>query len=146
MRLTGVAEYLIRCHCGALSARYQTALPIGRWNVRACQCSFCRAHDALSVSDPAGSLEFRATQVERLQRYRFGSGITEFLLCRECGVYIGARLASGYGNFGIINARALVPISPELPAPVPMDYAGESASDKRTRRSARWTPLTVSSL
>lgn len=144
--IAGVAEYQIRCHCGALSARYETALPIGRWNVRACQCSFCRAHAAVSVSDPNGSLEFRARPLEHLQRYRFGSGITEFLLCRECGVYIGARLASEYGRFGIINARALGAIPPELPAPVPMDYSGESASDKRTRRSARWTPLTLSSL
>jgi len=29
---------------------------------------------------------------------------------------------------------------------MPMDYGSESASDKRTRRTARWTPLTVSSL
>ena len=138
-------EYRIRCHCGALSARYETAQPVGRWNVRACQCSFCRAHDALSISDPAGRLEFGAGSPERLQRYRFGSGITEFLICRECGVYIGARLTSEHGAFGIVNARALVPIPPELPAPMPMDYGSESANDKRTRRSARWTPLTAAS-
>ena len=78
-----MVEYLIRCHCGALSARYQTAQPVASWNVRACQCSFCRAHDALSISDPAGRLEFSARSPERLQRYRFGSGITEFLLCRD---------------------------------------------------------------
>ena len=139
-------EYLIRCHCGALSARYETALPVERWGVRACQCSFCRAHDALSVSDPAGTLEFCATRLECLQRYRFGSGITEFLLCRGCGVYIGARLASEPGAFGIINAHALVPIPPQLPAATPMDYGAETASDKRTRRTARWTPLTAPSL
>src|SRR5579864_4525098 len=108
-------DYLARCHCGALAARYETALPVERWSVRACQCSFCRAHDALSVSDPAGRLEFRAAQPERLQRYRFGSGITEFLICRACGVYIGARLAREHGDFGIINARALMPIPLELP-------------------------------
>jgi hypothetical protein len=141
-----VPEYLIGCHCGALSARYQTAQLVGSWSVRTCQCSFCRAHDALSVSDPAGSLEFHASRPERLQRYRFGSGITEFLICRECGVYIGARLAGEHGAFGIINARALLPIPQELPPPTPMNYAGESAGDKRTRRAARWTPLTASSL
>lgn len=139
-------DYLIRCHCGALSARYETVLPVERWSVRACQCSFCRAHDALSVSDPAGKLEFRAAQSERLQRYRFGSGITEFLICCACGVYIGARLAREHGDFGIINARALVPIPLELPTAMPMNYAGESARDKQTRRTVRWTPLTASSL
>ena len=139
-------EYLVRCHCGALAARYETALPLERWSVRACQCSFCRAHDALSISDPAGRLEFRTTRPERLQRYRFASGITEFLVCKECGVYIGARLVREHGDFGIINARALVPIPLELPAAMPMNYGGESADDKRMRRTERWTPLTASSL
>ncbi len=141
-----MAEYLLGCHCGALSGRYCTALPVERWALRACQCGFCRAHAALSVSDPAGSLEFLASRPERLQRYRFGSGITEFLLCRECGVYLGARLASAHGDVGIVNARALLPAPPQLPAPVAMDYEGESAADKRTRRTARWTPLTAASL
>lgn len=144
--MASMTEYLLRCHCGALSARYQTSTALEAWGVRACQCSFCRAHDALSVSDPGGSLEFRASQAEHLQRYRFGSGITEFLLCRACGVYIGACLASEHGRFGIINARALSPIPPDLPAPMPMDYGGESAGAKRARRSARWTPLTAASL
>ena len=139
-----VKEYLARCHCGSLSARYCTAVPVASWNVRACQCSFCRAHDALSISDPAGSLEFSAFRPEHLQRYRFGSGLTDFMICKECGVYIGARLASE--PFGIINARALIPIPEDLPAAKAIDYSGESGSEKRTRRAGRWTPLTVSSL
>ena len=144
--MVGVPEYLVRCQCGALTARYETAQLIARWNVRACQCSFCRAHQALSVSDPDGVLEFRISQPERLQRYRFGTSITEYLICGQCGVYIGARLAREHGNFGIINARALVPIPLQLPAATPMNYAAESIDDKRTRRSARWTPLSASSL
>jgi hypothetical protein len=136
--------YLARCHCGALSARYETAVAIASWSVRACQCSFCRAHDALSLSDPGGLLEFHAAEAAQLQRYRFGSGMTDFLICPCCGVYVGARLA--YEPFGIINARALVPIPVELPPAEPMNYGGESANDKKTRRQGRWTPLTASSL
>ena len=137
-------EYLARCHCGSLSACYRTAVAVSAWNVRACQCSFCRAHDALSISDPAGSLEFTALRPEHVQRYRFGSGQTDFLICRQCGVYVGARLTSE--PVGIINALALTPIATKLPAAQPMDYTGESGSDKRARRTARWTPLTASSL
>jgi hypothetical protein len=137
-------EYLARCHCGAVAARYHTAVPVAGWGVRACQCSFCRAHDALSTSDPAGRLEFYCSRPECLQRYRFGTHMTEFLICRECGVYVGARLAGE--PFGIINARALVPIPSDLPVPRPMDYAAESAAQKRARRAQRWTPLVPSSL
>jgi hypothetical protein len=137
-------EYLAHCHCGSLSARYRTAVPISAWNIRACQCSFCRAHDALSVSDPAGSLEFSARRPEYVQRYRFGSGQTDFLICSQCGVYVGARLTSE--PFGIINALALMPIPADLPAAQPMNYAGESGSAKRARRASSWTPLAPLSL
>ncbi len=137
-------EYLARCHCGAVTARYHTAVPVSGWSLRACQCSFCRAHDAQSASDPAGVLEFLASRPERLQRYRFGMRMTEFLLCRECGVYVGARLAGE--PFGIINARALVPIPIDLPVPQPMNYGAESAVERRDRRARRWTPLAPSSL
>jgi hypothetical protein len=139
-------EYLARCHCGAVSARYRTAVTPAAWSVRACQCSFCRAHGALTVSDPAGSLVFAAAPNERLHRYRFGSRTTEFLLCRECGVYIGARIESAAGGFGVVNVRSLRPVPAELSTPVPMDYAEETVSAKRERRETRWTPLASESV
>jgi hypothetical protein len=139
-------EYLARCHCGAVGARYYSALPPSRWWVRACQCSFCRAHDALSISDPDGRLEFTAAVSELLQRYRFGSGVTEFLLCRACGVYVGARVGAAERAFGIVNARALSPLPADLPAAVPMDYAAENGAQKLERRQRRWTPLMSTSV
>jgi hypothetical protein len=72
-------EYLARCHCGALTARYRTAIAPAAWPVRACQCSFCRSHGALSTSDPAGVLEFRSTDPTRVQRYRFGGRTADFM-------------------------------------------------------------------
>ncbi len=77
-------EYLARCHCGALTARYRTAIPPVEWAVRACQCSFCRSHGAIATSDPEGLLEFRGTDPTQVQRYRFGGRTAEFLVCREC--------------------------------------------------------------
>jgi hypothetical protein len=63
-------EYLARCHCGALTARYRTAIAPVEWAVRACQCSFCRSHGAIATSDPEGLLEFRSSDPNRVQRYR----------------------------------------------------------------------------
>ncbi len=139
-------EYLASCHCAALSARYRTALVPASWSLRECQCSFCRAHAALTVSDPAGSLVFAAISPGRLHRYRFGSGRTDFLLCRECGVYIGARIQIAGQGFGVLNVRALRPPLADLPAPTPMDYGQESVAAREQRRQARWTPLAASSL
>jgi hypothetical protein len=139
-------EYLARCHCGALTARYRTALAPAAWPVRACQCSFCRSHGALATSDPAGVLEFRSADPTRVQRYRFGGRTAEFLICRECGVYVGVQMDTDQGRLGVLNVLSLRPQLRDLPEPKPMDYGVESAEGRRLRRATRWTPLAAGSL
>jgi hypothetical protein len=141
-----VIEYLGGCHCGALTARYRTAIAPSAWSVRACQCSFCRSHGALSSSDPQGQIAFHAADPALLQRYRFGCRTADFLICRSCGVYIGAQMESEAGRFGILNVLCLRPLLTELPPAQPMDYGRETAEVRRERRAARWTPVAPESL
>jgi hypothetical protein len=138
-------EYLARCHCGAHTARYRTAIPPADWSVRACQCSFCRSHGALATSDPHGLLEFRSTDLNQIQRYRFGGRTADFLVCRECGVYVGVQMVTDKGRFGVLNVLALRPLL-LLSAAEPMDYGAESPEGRRLRRESRWTPVTAESL
>jgi hypothetical protein len=138
-------EYLARCHCGALTARYRTAIPPADWSVRACQCSFCRSHGALTTSDPEGLLEFRSANPTQVQRYRFGERTAEFLICRECGVYVGVQMVTDRGRFGVLNVLTLRPLL-VLSAAEPMDYGAESAEGRRLRRESRWTLVTAESL
>lgn len=136
-------EYDGACHCGAIGFRYFTTQSLDQWSIRACQCSFCRAHAALSTSDPAGSIEFRGLGSDALQRYRFGQRTADFLLCRNCGVYVGALMETPDGMYGIVNVNALRPI-PALPAlAAPMDYGAESASQRTRRREQRWSPVAI---
>jgi hypothetical protein len=139
-------EYSARCHCGSLAAIYHTAILPSAWPVRACQCDFCRSHGALSTSDPQGSLAFQAQNTADIQRYRFGGRTTDFLLCRECGVYVGAQIKSEKGRFGILNVATLRPFPSELPITQPMNYSAEAPEEKRSRREARWTPLAPDSI
>ena len=141
-----MTDYLARCHCGALTARYQTAKSPAEWPIRACQCSFCRAHGALSTSDPAGMLQFSCSSPDLLQRYRFGTGSADFLICRACGVYLGAQTTRDGHRFGVLNVLTVVPALSVLPADVPMSYDGETADARYERRQGRWTPLTVDSM
>ena len=129
------------CHCGALGFSFQTALPVSEWSVRACQCGFCRAHGALTASDPSGRLAFHVKHGETLERYRFGLRTADFRLCRRCGVYIGAQIETARGAFGIVNTRALIPVPEGLPLAAKADYSSESTSDRVARREQRWTPL-----
>jgi hypothetical protein len=129
------------CHCGALGFTFETALPVAQWSVRACSCRFCRAHGARTTSDPAGRLSFRVPDASLLQRYRFGMRTADFLLCRRCGVYLGAQIEIDARAYGTLNTAALTPVPAELPAALAVDYGTESSSERVRRRAQRWTPL-----
>ena len=79
-----------RCHCGNLEVTYTTDIAPADATVRSCTCSFCRKHGARAVSDPAGAITYTARDPDQLHRYRFETGATDFLICRNCGVYVGA--------------------------------------------------------
>jgi hypothetical protein len=129
------------CHCGALGFSFQTALPVAKWSVRACQCRFCRAHAALTTSDPDGRLLFQVRDRELLARYRFSLKTADFLLCKRCGVYVGAQIKTAHGAFGIINTLTMMPVPDGLPVAALGDYSSESSSERVERREKRWTPL-----
>lgn len=134
-------EFEGSCHCGAIGFRYRTGIDPRNWSVRACQCSFCRAHHALSTSDPGGEIAFLAAEPQHLQKYRFGLKTADFLLCRQCGVYIGAVIETGGKAFGIINTHAFKNTPADLPAVQPVSYDREDASGRVSRREERWTPV-----
>jgi len=75
-----------------------------------------------------------------LNRYRFGLRTADFLLCRECGVYIGALIETDRGQFGIINTHALLQSPESLAAMEPMTYDTEDVAGRVSRREERWTP------
>lgn len=128
------------CHCGALTYVYHTERPPHEWAVRACQCSFCRAHGARTTSDPRGSVAFHVAQPHRLRRYRFGHRSTDFLICAHCGVYIGALTRDSDSLFAIINTNALRPLPTGLKEAVSVSYETEGAGMRTERRRVRWTP------
>ena len=140
--MTHVARsYPGSCHCGAIGFTYRTNREPSSWTVRACQCSFCRAHHVRTTSDPEGSIELAISKSDHLSRYRFGERTADFLVCAQCGVYIGAVIETASGSYGIINLNALRPIPPELPEPVAMEYGAESKEQRIERRTQVWTPV-----
>ena len=129
------------CHCGAIGWNYRTALAPPQWPVRSCQCSFCRRHASRCTSDPAGSVEFSAVDTDALHRYRFGLQTAEFLMCRRCGVYIGAYADGPGGAFATLNLNALKTPIDGIPATTPTCYDSENRDGRIRRREQRWTPV-----
>ncbi|MGH8378006.1 MAG: GFA family protein, partial [Gammaproteobacteria bacterium] len=73
------------CHCGNIRFEFGSAFTPTSLALRACQCSFCRAHGAVTVSDPAGQARLFIGERERVQYYRFGLNVTDMLICTHCG-------------------------------------------------------------
>ena len=130
------------CHCGSIGFRYTTAIDPENWSVRACQCRFCRAHNALSTSDPGGRLQFQTADRDALQLYRFGLKTADFLVCKCCGVYIGAVIDTSQGRFGIINTHALDATPNNIAEVGAISYDKENEQGRISRREERWTPVT----
>lgn len=130
------------CHCGAIaialtSDKKPEAMRVGR-----CGCSFCRRHGARTMGDRGGSVEFRA-EPGTLSRYRFGLGITDYLLCARCGTYVGAVMPGESGAIGIVNVNALDLRDTFDAAPPLHHYDGEDEARRRARRRKFWMPATV---
>jgi hypothetical protein len=129
------------CHCGNVRYVLDTALALDALPRRACQCSFCRRHGAVSTSDPAGRVSFTLRDPALLTRYRFGLKTADFLVCARCGIYVGATFTEEGGTWAVLNANALDDADALRQPDTPMDYDGETPAQRGARRKARWTPV-----
>jgi len=126
------------CHCGVVSAEYETNEPV---RLRADGCGFCSSRGVKSASDPAGRLALTASK--RLTRYRFGHKTADFLICPECGTYVATHMESPRGPIGVINVVGLnMAHLKHLPATL-TSLEGESTEERPQRRISRWTPMTL---
>ena len=123
------------CHCEAIRIAFESEKPFAP---RACQCSFCRRHGARTVSDPEGEAEL-SWSVEPIL-YRFASRAADYLICRGCGIYVGAMAEIDGRVVVTLNLNAFDETRPELTAE-PVSYEGESVEHKASRRATGWTPL-----
>ncbi|MDE2140196.1 MAG: aldehyde-activating protein [Gammaproteobacteria bacterium] len=128
------------CHCGNIRFEFETTHTKASLPLRACQCSFCRAHGALSVSDARGRVRFTIAERSLVQHYRFGLGITDMLICRRCGCYVAGVMQIDGRFCATLNVN-LFDLRTELAAtPAPADYADETPEQRTARRRQNWTP------
>lgn len=128
------------CHCGALEVTVALSRAPEETKVRACACSFCRAHGARTATDPEGMVVLRARDPALVGRYRFGLATADFLVCRRCGVYVAAVIDAGDGARATVNVNALAEAARFTREAAAVDYGDETAEARRGRRAAAWTP------
>jgi len=114
------------CHCGNITVRVELERAPDAYAPRACDCEFCRKHGAAWVSDPQGSLSIHIRDERDASRYAQGDRLAEMLLCRNCGVLVGA-LWREQRLYGVVNAGALdghvafAAVQPVSPRTLPAD-------------------------
>src|SRR5512133_1941599 len=100
-------RYPGRCHCGAVEVAFEPTQAASELQLRECACSFCRRHGATSLTDPAGKLEITLRAPAEVSRYRFALRTADFLVCRTCGVYVGASCTIDGATYATLNANVL---------------------------------------
>lgn len=131
------------CHCGAIHIELHTDRAPSEQILGACQCSFCRKHNARAFSDPKSRVALTAIDARHVQRYAFGLHTSEQILCRQCGVYIGMLLRDGEQAWSVINIDSLDDRAMFTAQAEPRDFSGENRSSRIARRKARWSPTTL---
>ena len=120
------------CHCGVIAIQLETTRAPSELPVRTCGCTFCLKHRpryTIRIADEAS-----------VSRYRFGLRLADFLVCRNCGVFVAA-FEPGSPGRAVINIESLARAA-ELTAPATQltIYDTEDVAARTARRAKNWTP------
>jgi hypothetical protein len=131
------------CHCGAIEVELTTDRAPEDQVIGACQCGFCRKHNARTFSDPKAVVVLTARRPELVQRYVFGLGTAAAIVCGRCGVYVAMLLTEGAEAWSTINVDALADRARFTREAAPRDYGSEDTTGRIARRRTRWIPTTL---
>jgi hypothetical protein len=131
------------CHCGNISVQLSLSRAPDQMPLRSCSCSFCRAHGTRTLSDRDGQAEITVADWSLAEKYRFGSRTADYVLCRRCGVYVGAVCETNSGLRAVINTNCLDDRAAFTQTPVAPDYDGEATDVRLARRATNWMPVTL---
>ena len=95
------------CHCGNISYVIEMPNDTSSYKPRVCDCHFCTIHGASYVSDKNGTLEIKIKNETELSKYRQGSRIADFLICKNCGVMVGVCYEEQGCIYGSVNTKAI---------------------------------------
>ncbi len=95
------------CHCGNISYVIEIPNDPASYNPRACDCQLCTTHGATYVADKKGSLAIKIKNEAELSKYRQGSRIADFLICKNCGVMVGVCYEEQGCIYGSVNTKAI---------------------------------------
>jgi len=127
-----------RCHCGNISFRLDWQPEPMEIPARGCSCSFCAKHGGVWTSCPAGTLEVRVAEPERVSVYAFGTKTAEFHVCTRCGIVPVVTSRIDDRLYAVVSVNAFENIAPSLLRRVAASYDEEMAGERLARRAHNW--------
>ncbi|WP_299752267.1 hypothetical protein [uncultured Tateyamaria sp.] len=131
------------CHCGAIRVELETSRRPEDQILGACQCSFCRKHNARAFSDPSARLSITTSQYDALHLYEFGLCTSKQVICNRCGVYVAMILIDDEEVLSVLNIDALNERARFTQEARPRVYDNESKAERIQRRRQQWIPTTL---
>ncbi len=135
-------HYIGGCHCQNITCTLSTHFVLTDVSPRACDCDFCQLHGAMYISDPAGELQLRIKDPQRINAYRHGDQLAEFLLCSICGVLTCVGYTHDGHRYATVNARILKDATTGYPPAFTSATTASprqlSAEEKTSRWLKRW--------
>ena len=95
------------CHCGNISYVAEITNEPSTYTPRACDCQLCTTHGASYIADKKGSLRIKIKNESELSKYRQGSKIADFLICKNCGVMVGVCYEEQGCIYGSVNTKSI---------------------------------------
>lgn len=100
-------KYTGGCYCGNITFEMETTIELNSYSPRACDCNFCTKHSASYISDNNGKLTIYIENENNLNRYQQGDEIADFLICKICGVLVGACYKDRECLYATLNSKAV---------------------------------------
>ena len=138
-----IVKFNGQCRCGNIAITFETDLTVKNLPIRACSCSFCSKHSARTTTDPNGRASIVVREGKNLQRFRFEMQTADFLVCKKCGIYVGALLTEGDKSYATLNINTFTVKLGLQSNSKTVSYDGESKAERIARRRKNWTPCTL---
>ena len=125
------------CHCSNIIVTLHSDKMQNELAPRECACSFCQRHKGKYISDPKGILEINVKDQSLLNRYQFGHKTADFLICKNCGVFMAAVCEINSNIHAVLNIRTM-PDYKFSGQSMTNDYDAEDKMDRLERRAKNW--------
>lgn len=90
------------------------------------------------TSHPAAELVVQLREPELVNRYRFGHGSADFIVCRVCGVIVLAVCRINESEHAVLNINTFSHPDVETFDHIVTDFEGETETARLARRKRNW--------